>query len=56
MASKGDIKEVKEDMKAMEGRLTARLDRVEHLLIEEQNRNIEHWEARMKNLEDALAV
>jgi len=56
MASKEDMKEVKEDMKAMGGRLTTRLDRIENLLIAEQNRKIENLEARMKKLEDALAV
>ena len=49
-ASKEDLKEVKEDMKAMEGRLTTRLDRIEHLLIEQQNRKIENLETRMKKL------
>ena len=46
----------KEDMKAMEGRLAARLERIEHLLLEEQKRKIEELEQRMKKLEDALAV
>jgi hypothetical protein len=46
----------KADMKAMEGRLTTRLDRIEHLLLEDQQRKIEDLEQRMKKLEDALAV
>jgi hypothetical protein len=46
----------KEDLNALEGRLTTRLDRIENLLIAEQNRKIENLEARMKKLEDALAV
>jgi hypothetical protein len=46
----------KADMKAMEGRLTTRLDRIEHLLLEDQQRKIEDLETRMKKLEDALAV
>jgi hypothetical protein len=46
----------KKDLKASEDRLTARLDRIEHLLLEEQKRKIENLEARMKKLEDALAV
>ena len=46
----------KEDMTAMEDRLTTRLDRIENLLMEEQRRKIEDLEARMKRLEDALAV
>jgi BMFP domain-containing protein YqiC len=32
------------------------LDRIEHLLLAEQRRKIENLEARMKTLEDALAV
>jgi hypothetical protein len=46
----------KEDMKAMEGRLTTRLDSIEHLLLAEQKREIEDLKQRMKRLEDALAV
>jgi uncharacterized protein YPO0396 len=46
----------KEDLNALEGRLTTRLDRIEHLILEEQKRKIENLEARMKRLEDALAV
>jgi hypothetical protein len=45
MASKEDIK-----------RVEVRLDRIEHLLLEEQRRKIENLETRMKKLEDALAV
>jgi hypothetical protein len=46
----------KEDMKAMEGRLTTRLDRIEHLLLAKQEQRLNELEARMKRLEDALAV
>jgi len=42
----------KEDIQRVE----VRLDRIENLLIEEQMRKIENLEARMKRLEDALAV
>jgi DNA-binding FrmR family transcriptional regulator len=52
MASKEDIKDVREDIATVNGRL----DRIEHLLIEEQRRKIEHLETRMKKLEDALAI
>jgi hypothetical protein len=51
-----DITEVTQDMKAMEDRLTTRLDRIEHLLLAEQKREIEDVKKRMKRLEDALAV
>jgi hypothetical protein len=44
-ATKDDIKEV-----------TTRLDRIEHLLLEEQKRKIENLETHMKKLEDALAI
>ncbi len=46
----------KEDINALENRLTTRLDRIEHLLLEEQKRKLENLEARVKRLEDALAV
>ena len=46
----------KEDLQAMEGRLTTRLDRVEHLLVATQEQRLNDLEARMKTLEDALAV
>jgi hypothetical protein len=37
-------------------RVEVRLDRIEHLILEDQRRKIENLEARMKKLEDALAV
>lgn len=46
----------KEDVKASEERLTTRLDRIEHLLIAKQEKRLNDLEARMKKLEDALAV
>ena len=42
----------KEDIKRVE----VRLDRIEHLLLAEQKREIEDLKQRMKRLEDALAV
>ena len=36
--------------------IDSRLDRIEHLLLEEQRRKIENLETRMKKLEDALAI
>jgi hypothetical protein len=38
------------------GKVRSRLDRIENVLIEEQRRKIENLEARMKKLEDALAI
>jgi hypothetical protein len=46
----------KEDMTEMEGRLTARLDMIEHLPLAKQEQRLNELEARMKKLEDALAV
>jgi hypothetical protein len=46
----------KEDDKALEDRITTRLDRIETLLLAEQKRKIENLETRMKKLEDALTV
>jgi len=42
----------KEDIKRVE----SRLDRIEHLILAEQKRDIEDLKQRMKKLEDALAV
>ena len=46
----------KDDFTTLEGRLTTRLDRIEHLLLAEQKQRLTELEARMKKLEDALAV
>jgi hypothetical protein len=49
----------KDDLKAVTTRLDgidSRLDRIEHLLLAEQKREIEDLKQRMKRLEDALAV
>jgi uncharacterized protein Yka (UPF0111/DUF47 family) len=51
-ASKEDIKAVTTRLDGIDGRL----DRIEHLLLAEQKRQIEDLEQRMKRLEDALAV
>ena len=48
-ASKEDIKELRTEMQAG-------FERVEHLLLAEQKREIEDVKKRMKRLEDALAV
>jgi DNA-binding FrmR family transcriptional regulator len=52
MASKEDIKDVRQDI----AQVNERLDRIEHLLLEDHRRKIENLETRMKKLEDALAV
>jgi hypothetical protein len=52
MASKEDIKRVESRLDGID----SRLDRIEHLLLAEQKREIEDLKTRMKRLEDALAV
>jgi oligoendopeptidase F len=56
MASKEDIKEFRAEVQQQFELVESRLDRIEHLLIEEQKRKIENLETRMKELEDALAI
>jgi BMFP domain-containing protein YqiC len=56
MASKEDIKEFRIEVKQNFELVESRRDHIEHLLIEEQRRKIEHLETRMKKLEDALAI
>jgi oligoendopeptidase F len=56
MASKEDIKEFRAEVQQKFALVESRLDRIEHLLLEEQKRKIEHLETRMKKLEDALAI
>jgi hypothetical protein len=49
----------KEDITAVTTRLDgidSRLDRIENLLLAKQEQRLNELEARMKNLEDALAV
>jgi hypothetical protein len=55
-ASKEDIKEFRAEVKQKFELVESWLDRIEHLLLEEQKRKIENLEMRMKKLEDALAV
>jgi oligoendopeptidase F len=56
MASKEDIKEFRAEVQQKFELVESRLDRIEHLLMEEQKRKIENLETRMKKLEDALAI
>jgi hypothetical protein len=56
MASKEDIKPVKDRLTTRLDGIESRLGRLENLLMEEQKRKIENLKARMKKLEDALAV
>jgi DNA repair exonuclease SbcCD ATPase subunit len=56
MASKEDVQALDKKVQALDTKVTEGLDRIEHLLLEEQKRKIENLETRMKKLEDALAV
>jgi predicted DNA-binding ArsR family transcriptional regulator len=56
MASKEDIKEVKQDVAALRSEMKTGFDRIENLLLAEQKREIEDLKKRMKRLEDVLAV
>jgi exonuclease I len=55
-ANKEDIKEVRTEMNQKLDEVGTRLDRIEHLLLAEQKREIEDLKQHMKRLEDALAV
>jgi L-2-hydroxyglutarate oxidase LhgO len=56
MASKEDIKAVKEDVHALDKKVTEGFERIEKLLLATQEQRLNDLEARMKRLEDALAV
>jgi len=56
MASKEDIKELRSEMNQKFEGVNSRLGKIENLLMENQKRKLEHLEARVKRLEDALAV
>jgi len=46
----------KDDVQALDKKVTEGFERIEHLLLAEQKRKIEDLQKRMKRLEDALAV
>jgi hypothetical protein len=46
----------KEDVQALDKKVTGGFDRIEHLLLAEQKREIEDLKTRMKRLEDAVAL
>ena len=56
MASKEDIKAVKEHMTALRSEIKVGFDRIEPLLLAKQEQRLTDLEMRMKELEDALAV
>jgi hypothetical protein len=45
-----------EDVHALDNKVTEGFEQIEHLILEEQKREIEDLKQRMKRLEDALAV
>jgi hypothetical protein len=56
MASTEDVQALDKKVQALDMKVTTGFERIEHLLLKEQRRKIEHLETRMKKLEDALAV
>jgi len=56
MGSNEDIRELRTEMNQKFEGVEARLGRIENLLLEEQKWDIESLKARVKRLEDALAV
>jgi hypothetical protein len=54
MASTEDVHALDRKVQALDTKVTAEFERIDHLLMEEQRRNIENLETRMKTLEDAL--
>ncbi len=56
MASKEDIKVLRTEMNQKFESVESRLGRIETLLLAEQKHELENLTARVKRLEDALAV
>jgi hypothetical protein len=56
MASKEDVQALGKKVQALDTKVTEGFDRIEHLLLAEQKREIEDLKQRMKRLEDAPAV
>jgi predicted nucleic acid-binding Zn-ribbon protein len=55
-ASKENIKELRTEMNQKFEGVETRLDRIENLLLANQEQHLNDLETRMKKLEDALAV
>jgi L-2-hydroxyglutarate oxidase LhgO len=53
---KKDVGQLKTDVNQLQQEMQAGFERIEHLLLAEQKREIEDLKQRMKRLEDALAV
>ena len=56
MASKEDVQALDKKVQALDTKVTEGFERIEHLLLAEQKREIEDLKTRMKRLEDAFAV
>jgi PHP family Zn ribbon phosphoesterase len=56
MASKEDVQALDMKIQALDTKVTEGFERIAHLLLAEQKREIEDLKKRMKRLEDALAV
>jgi hypothetical protein len=55
-ATKADVAALRSEINEKLDAVESRLGRIEHLFVEDQRRQTEHLETRMKKLEDALAV
>ena len=56
MASKDGVQALDKQVQALDQKVTEGFERIEHLLLAEQTREIEDLKKRIKRLEDALAV
>jgi hypothetical protein len=54
MASTEDVQALDKKIQVLDNKVTAGFERIEHLLLEEQKREIKDLKQRMKRLEDAL--
>ena len=56
MASKEDVQALDTKVEALDKKVTAGFERIEHLLLAEQKGEIADLQKRMKRLEDAVAL
>jgi peptidoglycan hydrolase CwlO-like protein len=56
IASKEDVQALDKKVEALDKKVTEGFERIEHLLLAEQKREIEDLQKRMKRLEDAIAL
>jgi hypothetical protein len=56
MSSKKDVQALDKKVQALDTKVMEGFDRIEHLLLAQQEQRLTDLEVRMKKLEDALAV